>query len=364
MNRIAELYEFLIDLPFFDLGMFLILILASVLIGKYTTEIFKFSLFIFPRQQRYKIFSNLIEPIRNTINRTGIWILLYFSWRWIKKQEDLPNWPEFFIDFIFTIFIIWFFCRLFHQFIKFYGISLFKNIGGEVTEFLLTFEVIFDIIIGLIAVCIFAVRHGIPLTGVLAGVSIGGLALSFAAQNTLQQIFGTVILFFDKPFIQGEYIRLPDGTFGRIESIGLRSTKMRTAAKNTLLIIPNSKMADWEIENITRGKKIMILVYLDFKRLLEAHEKSLVKQIITKHINSFFGVEPETYNITFLRHPDREVNRVRVTFFILGSTKSSVDLRKRMIQISENQLLQELKTYGLNYTANEPVISVDSPITL
>ena len=123
------------------------------------------------------------------------------------------------------------------------------------------------------------------LAGLLAGVSISGIALSFAAQNTLQQVFGTVIFFLDKPFVRGEYIRLPDGTFGRVESIGLRSTKIRTAAKNTLLIVPNSKMADWAIENVTRGKKVMILVYLDFERLLDEYEKSLVRQIIAKHIN-------------------------------------------------------------------------------
>ena len=76
-------------------------------------------------------------------------------------------------------------------------------------------------------------------------------------------------------------------------------------------------MADWEIENVTRGKKVMILLYFDFERLLENYEKSLVRQIFTKYINSFFGVEPDTYNITFLHHPNREISRPRVTFFIL-----------------------------------------------
>ena len=202
------------------------------------------------------------------------------------------------------------------------------------------------------------------LAGLLAGVSISGIALSFAAQNTLQQVFGTVILFLDKPFIRGEYIRLPDGTFGRVESIGLRSTKIRTAAKNTLLIVPNSKMADWAIENVTRGKKVMILVDLDFERLLDEYEKSLVRQIIAKHINSFFAIEPDTSNITFLQHPNREVSRARITYFYLGSTKSSIELRRRMIEISRTQVSQEPKAHGSNYTANEPIISFDSPITL
>ena len=48
-----------------------------------------------------------------------------------------------------------------------------------------------------------------------------------------------------------EFIGLPDGTFGHVESIGLRSTKLRSAAKSTLVIIPNSTMANLDIENIT-----------------------------------------------------------------------------------------------------------------
>ncbi len=361
MNQIDRVYQFLTNSP---LSHFLVFFFLSIFIGQYTANLIHLILFLFLRQQHKEIHKNLIEPIKNKINRAGISVLLYFSWRWLEKHEDLAGWLYFLIDLAFTIVAIWILSRLFRQFTKVYGISVFRKIGGEATEILLAVETIFNLIVGLIALAIFAVKHGIPLTGLLTGVSIGGLALSFAAQNTLQQLFGTVILFLDKPFIRGEYIRLPDRTFGRVESIGLRSTKIRTAAKNTLLIVPNSKMADWEIENVTRGKKVMILVYLDFERLLEEYEKSLVRQMIAKFINSFFGIEPETSNIAFLQHPDRKVSRARITFFILGSTESSIELRQRMVHISRTELSQELRTHGINYTANEPVISVDSPITL
>ncbi len=364
MNQIERVYQFLTNSPLSHFAIFLVFVFLSILIGQYTANLIHLILFLFLRQQRQEIQKNLIEPIKNRINRAGTGFWLYFSWRWLEKHKDLAGWLYFLIDLAFTIFAIWILSRLFRQFTKVYGISLFRKIGGEETEILLALETIFNLIVGLIALLIFAYKHGIPLTGLLAGVSISGIALSFAAQNTLQQLFGTVILFLDKPFIRGEYIRLPDGTFGRVESIGLRSTKIRTAAKNTLLIVPNSKMADWEIENVTRGKKVMILFYLDFERLLEEHEKSLVRQIIVKGLNSFFGIEPDTSNIAFLHHPDGEVSRARITFFILGSTQSSIELRERMLEISEEQLSQELRTHGINYTANEPVISVDSPVML
>ncbi len=98
--------------------------------------------------------------------------------------------------------------------------------------------------------------------------------------------------------------------------------------------------------------------------MLEEYEKSLVRQIVAKYINSFFGIEPDTSNLTFLQHPERKVSRARINYFILGSTKSSIELRKRMVDIAETKLYQELKTHGINFTSNEPVITVDSPITL
>ncbi len=365
MNHYERVYQLLTNPPFSYFAIFFILVVLSILIGQYTTHLIHLNLFLFLPKQRQEIYQNLIEPIKNRINRAGTWFLLYLSWLWLEKHKDLlAGGLYFLIDLAFTIFATWILSRLFHQFIKVYGISLFRKIGGEATEILLAVETIFNLMIGLIAFSAFAVKNEVPLTGLLAGASIGGLAISFAAQSILQQLLGTLILFLDKPFIRGEYIRLPDKTFGRIESIGLRSTKIRTAAKNTLLIVPNSKMADWEIENVTRGKKVMILTYLDFERLLEEYEQSLVRQIIAKHINSFFGIEPDTSSIVFLQHPERKISRARITYFILGSTQSSIELRQRMIHITETQLTRELKTHGIKYKANEPVISVDSPITL
>ena len=366
MKIVQSIYKFLTVSGFFQLAIFCLLIVLSIIVGQSITKLISLGLWFFPSQQRQSIYNNLIRGNNIIINRVGTWLLIYFSWFWFKENEQLPILVDFFINFIFVIFIIWVFSRISKQLIKIYGINLFKQIGGDTTEILLALETIFNIIFCLITFSIFAYQYGVPLSGLLAGASISGLALSFAAQNTLQQLFGTVIIFLDKPFIQGEYIRLPDSekTFGRVESIGLRSTKIRTVGKNTLVIVPNSKMAEWQIENVTRGKKVMILIYMDFEHILNSHEKSLVKEINNKYINSFFGLEPDTSSTIFLEHPDKKVSRARITFFILGSTKSSIELRERMVEVSTKQIASDLMSHGLNFTTNEPIISFESPISL
>lgn len=364
MDPIEQVYQLLTHSQLFRFIIFPLCVALSISIGRYTAYLLTLISWLLPLEQRRQLNQNWIEPMRTKINRVGICLILYLFWYWLYQHEVLASWLDFLINLFFAIFGIWFFSRLLRQFINVYGISLLKKTGIDNTEILLALETIFSLVLGLIALTVLISRHGVPLSTWLTALSLSGIAISFAAQNILQQLLGTVILLLDKPYIRGEYIRLPDDTFGRVESIGLRSTKIRTAAKNTLVIMPNSKMADSKIENVTRGKKVMILGYLDFKQLLNEYEKSLVSRTFTKYINTLLSIEPDTSNIVFLRHPDREVSRARITFFILGSTESSIELRRQIVRVTETQIAQELATYGIAYTTNEPAISFESPISL
>ena len=84
-----------------------------------------------------------------------------------------------------------------------------------------------------------AVR-GQPEAG-LAGVEVGGLAFALAAQDTIANVFGSVVVATDQPFKVGETVQIGDN-IGVVEDIGLRSTRIRTLAKS-LLVIPNKTVA-------------------------------------------------------------------------------------------------------------------------
>src|ERR1039457_7078217 len=93
------------------------------------------------------------------------------------------------------------------------------------------------------------------LTIVLAGVGIGGIAISFAAQKTLENLFGGISVLADEVIRVGDYCRFGDRT-GTVEDISLRSTRVRTDAR-TELSIPNGALATMSIENYTRRDKIL-----------------------------------------------------------------------------------------------------------
>lgn len=83
----------------------------------------------------------------------------------------------------------------------------------------------------------------------IGGLGIGGLAIALAAKETLENLLGSFTIFLDKPFIIGDLVKVGEVT-GRVEAIGLRSTRIRTLEKS-LVTVPNKLMVDAELENIT-----------------------------------------------------------------------------------------------------------------
>ena len=95
---------------------------------------------------------------------------------------------------------------------------------------------------------------GYPVATVLAGLGIGGIALAFGAQKTIENLFGSVALAADEPFRVGDFVKIEDFT-GNVEHIGMRSTQIRTLDR-TLVSLPNGKLADMRIEDFASRDRI------------------------------------------------------------------------------------------------------------
>ncbi|HEY8079401.1 MAG TPA: mechanosensitive ion channel family protein, partial [Labilithrix sp.] len=148
---------------------------------------------------------------------------------------------------------------------------------------------------------------GYPVTSVVAGLGIGGVALALAAQKTVADLFGSVAILADQPFRVGDTIRV-DGVEGTVESIGLRSTRMRTVER-TLVIIPNGKLADMRIESFGERDRIRFSAKLEIsreasrdqlaairdaiKKALAAHEKVQASEVFVR----FSGLGAQSYDL-------------------------------------------------------------------
>ena len=147
------------------------------------------------------------------------------------------------------------------------------------------------IVLGLVIIFYGASQIGIPLVGVLAGVGVGGLAIALAAQDSLKNLLGSLMIFMDQPYKPGERI-VVESHDGFVEQIGLRSTKIRML-DGALTAIPNEKMANLDIENIGRRSFIrrQTSITITYATPPEKIEKAvgIIKDILQDHE----GMRPE-----------------------------------------------------------------------
>lgn len=115
--------------------------------------------------------------------------------------------------------------------------------------------------VGKIAVLVLAVvalfsALGYPAGSLLAGLGVGGLAVALGAQKTLENLFGAFSIGADQPFREGDFIKV-DEVLGNVESIGLRSTRIRTLDR-TLVTIPNGRLSEMRIESYSARDRIRL----------------------------------------------------------------------------------------------------------
>ncbi|HEX3594925.1 MAG TPA: mechanosensitive ion channel family protein, partial [Polyangiaceae bacterium] len=123
--------------------------------------------------------------------------------------------------------------------------------------------------VGKVVVVVFAVvaflsELGYPVTSVIAGLGVGGLAIALAAQKTVENLFGAFSIGADQPFREGDFIKVDD-VIGTVETIGLRSTRIRTLDR-TLVTMPNGKLADTRIESFSARDRIRFVGSLGLAR--------------------------------------------------------------------------------------------------
>lgn len=157
---------------------------------------------------------------------------------------------------------------------------------------------------------------GFNISGVLAFGGIGGIAVGFAAKDLLANFFGGLMIYLDRPFAVGDWIRSPDREIeGTVESIGWRLTRIRTFDKRPLYI-PNSAFASIAVENPSRMSHRRIYETIgvryddascvrkivdDVKAMLLAHHEIDTSQTMIVNFNSFAPSSLDFFVYTFTK---------------------------------------------------------------
>lgn len=160
---------------------------------------------------------------------------------------------------------------------------------------------------------------GYSISGVLAFGGIGGIAIGFAAKDLLANFFGGLMVYLNRPFAVGDWIRSPDKEIeGTVEKIGWRQTVIRTFDKRPLYV-PNSVFSHIAVENPSRmlNRRIyesvgirygdaskMPVIINDVKAMLKAHQEIDHGQTLIVNFNSFGSSSLDFFIYTFTRTTD------------------------------------------------------------
>lgn len=224
-------------------------------------------------------------------------------------------------------------------------------------------ERILKVIVVLVAGLAIMSSLGFDMTTALAGLGIGGLAIAFAAQKTLENVFGGVSVLGDEAIRVGDNCQFGDRV-GLVEDIGLRSTRIRTVER-TELFIPNGSLSTMNVENLSRRDKILFntkfclrsetstdqlrFVLAEARRLLYEHPKIETESARIRFVefqDSALGLEIFSYILT--RDP-AEFNAIREDVLfrimrIIEQAGTSLASPRRTVYFTRDSGLEKQKT--------------------
>ena len=131
----------------------------------------------------------------------------------------------------------------------------------------------------------------VPLTPLLASITVASVAFSFAAKDTVANIFGGASIFADKPFQIGDVITVA-GSTGTVEEIGVRTTRIRTF-DDTIFILPNAQVADSPLENVSARRKRKRVMSIGLTYEHDHTQIARAKELLAEILAETPGLEPD-----------------------------------------------------------------------
>jgi MscS family membrane protein len=212
-------------------------------------------------------------------------VILGFYWGFTRLHFN-ESVDSFFANVFMILFILnvtWLIARVIDSLIEEYIVPIVTKSESDLDDQLLPIlRKTIKAVLWIFGIVIALSNSGFDVAALIAGLGIGGLALALAAQDTVKNIFGGIMVFLDKPFKIKDRIKV-NGMDGVVEEIGVRSTRLRTL-EGRLITIPNGQFSDNAVENVSLEptRKVNISLGLTYDTTPEQMENAMniIKDII------------------------------------------------------------------------------------
>jgi MscS family membrane protein len=197
---------------------------------------------------------------------------------------------------------------------------------------------------------------GVDVGAILTGLGIGGLAVAFAAQDTIANLFGSFVVVLDHPFRVGDYVRI-GAAEGTVEDIGLRSTRLRSADR-TLVVLPNKTAAAETIVNFTRmpQRRVSQKIGLTYSTTPEQMEAAL--QDIRRILEADPGVHQDFVTVNFTDYNDSSLDIQIIYFTADPDFREHLSVRERV----NLKIMRAVAVRGLSFAFPTQTLHVEDDV--
>lgn len=249
------------------------------------------------------------DILLNVISSYGVPIYMYISFYFSLKFLTLPSSLNLVINKIYLIIVIYYVVITIQKII----ITAFQNIvekqllvdkeyDSSAINILKNIIIVFLWIIGIL---FFLQNVGFNISTILGGLGIGGIAIAFAMQNVLSDIFASISIFFDKPFKTGDFITIGLDS-GTVQKIGLKSTRIKTL-QGEILIVPNKELTTVRVHNFkelqTRRIEFILSLRYETPNSKLAKIEKIIREIIEEDpinkVNRIHFAKFSAYSLDF-----------------------------------------------------------------
>jgi MscS family membrane protein len=184
---------------------------------------------------------------------------------------------------------------------------------------------------------------GINLTAVLTGLGVGGIAIAFAAQKTLENLFGGIMIISDQPIRVGDYCRAGEYE-GTVEDIGLRSTRIRTLAR-TVVSVPNGQLATMGLDNFTLRDKFWFHHNVNLRYETTADQLRQVIANLRKMLLDHPHVESQTVRVRLVGLRDWSIAVDLFAYVIVPGLETYLEIQEELLL----RIMELVETSGTSF---------------
>jgi len=352
---ILDYFSQLINQQFFNISVLQVLIVVSaIFIGWFIGKIiaFIFAKYIGFIAQKTK--TNIDDLIVFTLKRPLIWIFpliaAFLALKFANITEPfLLQSIQNILNVLVIFWVSWVLIKFADGLILFYLKPFAEKTESTLDDQLIpVLRTVTKIAILLFALVIILDSFGYDVTALLAGIGIGGIAIAFAAQETIADVFGGISLFASRPFTIGDYVQAAS-IEGTVKEIGLRNTRILTP-QNMLVTIPNAKIAKENIINFSKAipRGIDLTLNLTYDTKPEQLKKAI--QIVTNIIKEHPDCEKEPI-VVFKNFGSSSLD-LFVRYFIINPRTPKGTKMPKILQVTNEinfRILEEFNKAGIEF---------------